>query len=77
MTTTVEKHNFITVASRPCRNGVSGYVAFGKAGDFECNPASDDFAITEPGELHFEFGGTSAIAVTRLLADMGVTCQNT
>lgn len=47
---------------RPCRNGVSGWIAMAKQSPF----VTDGNALTEPGPLWFEFGMDEADARAKI-----------
>lgn len=56
----------MTYLTRPCRNGVHGWIAMAKQGPF----ITDGDAVREPGDLWFEFGATRDEALGKLQTEI-------
>lgn len=62
-----------SIASRACRNGVRGFIAWAKEGDIH-----EDGPLSEPinDQVWFEFGDTREEAVAKLKIELGLSDLN-
>jgi hypothetical protein len=55
-------------AARPCRNGLSGFIAWCKRSDLSGEGPMEEF-----GDVYFEFGSTADEAIALLAREVGAT----